>query len=172
MEILVQFATYSLLILPLIAFIFFVIGAYKVGRERDTQFPERWRRRAKFMQWISWACLTFMAWLVMFLVNTEFDSIPDHLNAIFFALVLGLFATVLASIYRYIVRLAYFYEALADAADLIMGESKSGFKLDQGGEFLNKFVLLATTLSPETVQYSKVVENLKLAQILAKLKGN
>lgn len=161
---------YSLLLLILIAVIF-LIGAYKKGRERNTQFPERWRRRASFMQWISWACLTFMAWLVMFLVFTGFGSTQDKSGTIFSALVLGLFATVLASIYRYIVRLAYFYEALADAADLIKGESKE-FELDQEGEPLNQFVLLAATLSPETVEYSKVVESLELAQRLAKLKVN
>lgn len=152
--------------------VLFLRQAFRQGREEDgdnaVRFPLRWRRRAMFLRWVSWACLAFMALLVAVVVFIEMVcDLAGKLEVIGSVLVFGLFATALVSVYRYIVRLAYFYEALADAADLTAGNPAPDFQISEAN--IDMFVILVATVSPETVEYAKAVDSLEVAQKVKKL---
>lgn len=76
--------------------------------------------------------------------------------------VFGLVAAVLASVYRYIVRLAYFYDARADVFELLEGGRKPNIA-GSSGMTVDACVQLLRLISPDAVEYSGNADALKKA---------
>jgi hypothetical protein len=74
--------------------------------------------------------------------------------------VFGLAAAVLASVYRYIVRLSYFYESRADAVHLYWSNGTPDLT-DKGGKTMRACARLMRDLSPEEVQFPSALSSLK-----------
>jgi hypothetical protein len=137
----------------LLVLVFACIATGFVFGERENHvYPERWRHRARYLRWLSMACLAAMALLVAQVVAIQQSSQTS--SSFGSSVVLGLLAAVLAAVYRYIVRLAYFYEARADAADLMPKGPNKELDLTTH-ERLIRFALLCQSLSPDQIEYPK-----------------
>jgi hypothetical protein len=100
------------------------------------------------------SCLALMGAMLTAAVRATHPAKPSELGPI---AVFGLMAAVLASVYRYIVRLAYFYEARADAFELL-GVTKSLGTVSGPKEITDSCAALLPLLSPDKVEYPNAVE--------------
>jgi hypothetical protein len=134
-----------------------VVGLLVDERRMDDDFVRRFRGRARYLRWLSMSCLALMGAMVSAGINAVQPGAGLGTAAVF-----GLVAAVLASVYRYIVRLAYFYEARADVFELLRGDCKPAI-FGESGVTVNTCGQLLLFLAPETVEYSSSVDSLKKA---------
>ncbi|HEY7376296.1 MAG TPA: hypothetical protein VIF57_29305 [Polyangia bacterium] len=144
-----------------------VVAAFIAGNERwgVEEFVTRFRRRGRYLRWLSMACLAAMGAMIASGVETVHvvatvgaaqvtSGTPETVASIAVA---GLVAALLASVYRYIVRLAYFYDSRADALDLLGLKKKSPLDRDE----LDNLARLMRVLAPEGVHYPSASGALK-----------
>jgi hypothetical protein len=134
-----------------------VIGAFWFGREPDGESVlVRLRNRARYLRWLSMACLGAMGAMVASGVHAiEISGDDKGKVAIASVAMAGLVAVVLASVYRYIVRLAYFFEARADAFQLLDEVAEDELR------GVRALAQLTAILSPERVAFESVGSALK-----------
>jgi hypothetical protein len=140
-----------------VAIVCLVLGVYFGERNAERKFVVRFRGRARYLRWLSMSCLAVMGFMVTMATRLTGDGQAGGLVAF------GLVAAVLASVYRYIVRLAYFYDARADAFELLLGETEPKFRGADGATPLEDYSRLVAILSPDAVEYSSATTALNSA---------
>ena len=136
-----------LILLFVVAIVFCVVGAFRVGGEpKDADIVTRLRNRARYLRWLSMGCLAVMGAMVAAGVETVHlgDKGPEKIASVAMA---GIVAVVLASVYRYIVRLAYFFEARADAFQLLVQS------VDAKSRTVEVLAHLTDLLAPDHMSY-------------------
>jgi hypothetical protein len=132
-----------------------VMGAFWFGREPDGESVlVRLRNRARYLRWLSMACLGAMGAMVASGVDTV-RFIGDDKVKIASVAMAGLVAVVLASVYRYIVRLAYFFESRADAFQVLDEVAEDELR------GVRALAQLTAILSPDRVAFESVGSALK-----------
>jgi branched-subunit amino acid transport protein len=130
-----------------------VMGAFWFGRESDDlAIVTRLRRRARYLRWLSMGCLAVMGAMVVSGVETvRVGGQGEKIASIAMA---GIVAIVLASVYRYIVRLAYFFDGRADAFQLLG-------RVEKKSRTVGVLARLTHILAPERVSYEGIGAALK-----------
>ena len=138
------------------------VGFLLGERDAERHYVKRFRARARYLRWLSMSCLCIMGAMVTTATTLAGEKQPGGLIAF------GLVAAVLASVYRYIVRLSYFYDARADGFDLLTGTTVPEFRAREAIKSLEDYAQLVAILSPDRVEYSSASTALKSAADLLK----
>lgn len=125
-------------------------------REGEHRFVNRFRARARYLRWLSMSCLSVVGAMLAASVKAV---APDALGR---AAIFGLGAALLASVYRYIVRLSYFYESRADLLALI-GKDSEPRLVGEEPVSMETCAQIALLLTPDAVEYPANADSLKKA---------
>lgn len=155
----------SLLSFIVVAAICVAIAFVRGNDHKATHYVDRFRRRARYLRWLSMACLAALgAMLVAAMKVATPENSPLGVIAVF-----GLVVAVLASVYRYIVRLAYFYDSRADAFEIVGLNANPSLGLKGATAHLAACARLIRMLSPEPVEFSSTGGSLdKILKLVSK----
>ena len=112
----------------------------------------RLRRRARYLRWLSMGCLAVLG--AMMVSGVETVRLGGQGEKIASIAIAGVVAIVLASVYRYIVRLAYFFDGRADAFQLLG-------RVEKKSRTVGVLARLTRILAPERVSYEGMGSALK-----------